>query len=75
MIALAIGILWFLIGVIVLLGVVWLALYAVKIFVAIPQRIEQLIWVIILILILIGALTLLSGGGAQITGPGHFLGR
>ena len=65
MVALAIAILWYAVGVIVLLACVWLALYAVKIFVQIPARIEQLIWVIILILILIGALTLLTGGGAN----------
>lgn len=75
MIALAISILWFAIGVIVLLAVVWLVLYGIKIFVAISQQIERLVWVIILILILIGALTLLNGGGGAIVGPGHFLGR
>jgi hypothetical protein len=66
MIGLAISILWFAIGVIVLLACVWLAIYAIKIFAAIPARIEQLIWVIVLILILIGALTLLAGGGGAI---------
>jgi len=65
MVGLAISILWFAIGVIVLLACVYLAMYAVKIFVAIPGRIEQLIWVIILILILIAALTLLTGGGVS----------
>ena len=63
MIGLAISILWLLIGVIVLLGIVWLALYVVKMFVPIPGRIEQAIWVIVLILCLIGALSLLAGGG------------
>ncbi len=69
MIALAISILWLLIGVIVLLGVVWLALYVVKLFVAIPGRIEQAVWAIVLILCLIGALTLLAGGGDAIHFP------
>ena len=63
MIGLAISILWLLIGVIVLLGVVWLALYVVKLFVAIPAPIEKAVWAIVLILCLIGALTLLAGGG------------
>ncbi len=63
MVALAISILWLLIGVIVLLGVVWLALYVVKLFVPIPDKIELAIWCIVLILCLIGALTLLAGGG------------
>jgi hypothetical protein len=64
MISLAIGILWLLIGIIVLLGVVWLALYVVKLFVAIPQPIERAVWAIVLILCLIGVLTLLAGGGS-----------
>lgn len=67
MIALAISILWLLIGVIVLLGVVWLSLYVVKLFAPIPLRIEQAVWAIVLILCLIGALTLLAGG--SIHGP------
>jgi len=62
MIELAISILW-------LVGVVWLAIYAVKIFAPIPARIEQLIWVIVLILCLIAALTLLAGGGGNIHFP------
>lgn len=63
MIPLAISILWFLIGLIVILGVVWLALYVIRLFAQIPARIEQAVWAIVLILCLIGALTLLSGGG------------
>jgi len=70
MVSLAISILWFAIGVIVLLACVWLAMYAIEIFTPIPERIKQLVWVVILILILIGALTLLNGGmGAN---PFHF---
>lgn len=63
MIPLAISILWFLIGLIVILGVVWLALYVIRLFAPIPPRIEQAVWAIVLILCLIGALTLLTGGG------------
>lgn len=69
MIALAISILWLLIGVIVLLGVVWLALYVVKLFAPVPTRIEQAIWAVVLILCLIGALSLLAGGGGTIRFP------
>jgi hypothetical protein len=69
MIGLAISILWLLIGVIVLLGVVWLALYVVKLFAQIPARIEQAVWAIVLILCLIGALTLLAGGGGSMRFP------
>jgi hypothetical protein len=63
MVGLAISILWLAIGIIVVIGCVWLLIYAIKLFVPIPGRIEQLIWVIILILCLIAALTLLAGGG------------
>lgn len=73
MIGLAINILWLVIGILVLLGVVWLALYAIKIFIAVPGRIEQLIWVVVLILCLIGLLSLLAGGGTF--HPGTFLSR
>jgi len=71
MIQLAISILWLLIGVIVLLGIVWLALYVVKLFVPIPDKIELAVWCIVLILCLIGALTLLGGGGGTLQIP-HF---
>ena len=69
MIALAISILGLLIGVIVLLGVVWLALYVVKMFTSIPDPVEKAIWVIVLILILIAVLTMLAGGGGGIQFP------
>jgi uncharacterized membrane protein len=63
MIALAINILWLLIGIIVLLAVVWLALYVVKLFCPVPDPIEKMVWAVVLILCLIGVLTLLAGGG------------
>jgi hypothetical protein len=63
MVALAISILWLLIGVIVLLGVIWLFIYVVNIFFALPDKVVKAIWAIALILCLIGALTLLAGGG------------
>jgi hypothetical protein len=69
MIALAISILWLLIGVIILLGVIWLALYVLKLFIDIPGRVEQAIWAIAGILCLIGALTLLAGGGGSMRFP------
>lgn len=69
MIELAISILWLLIGIIVLLAVVWLALYVVKLFATIPDAIEKAVWAIVLILCLIGALSLLAGGGSGIHFP------
>jgi hypothetical protein len=69
MIELAISILWLLIGVIVLLGVVWLAIYVVQLFLPLPGRIVQAIWAVVLILCLIGVLSLLAGGGGQMHFP------
>jgi hypothetical protein len=70
MIALAIQILWLLIGIIVIAGVIWLVLYGIKTFVTpIPARLEQGIWFIVLILCIIGALTILAGGGAGFHAP------
>lgn len=65
MIPLAISILWLLIGIIVLLGVVWLFIYVIKLFYPLPATVEKAIWAIALILCLIGGLTLLAGGGAE----------
>jgi hypothetical protein len=69
MIPLAISILWLLIGVIILLGVVYLALLVVKTFVDVPATVEKAIWLIVLILILIAALSMLAGGGGGIQFP------
>ncbi len=69
MIELAISILWLAIGIIVLGGVVYLLLLAIKQFIDIPANVEKAIWLIVLILILIGALTLLAGGGGHIQFP------
>lgn len=65
MIPLAISVLWWLIGVIVILGIVWLALYVIQMFAPIPAPVEKAIWIIVLILCLIGALALLSGSGGM----------
>ena len=70
MVELAISILWLLIGIICLAGVVWLVLYGIKTFVTpIPARLEQGIWFIVLLLCIIGALSLLAGGGGGIRFP------
>jgi hypothetical protein len=69
MIQLAINILWLLIGIIVICGVVYVVLYGLKNIagVPIPVRVEQGIWFIIFLLVLIGALSLLATG--SIHGP------
>jgi len=66
MLAIAIGVLWFLIGVIVLAGVVYLAIGVIENFIRpIPEKVKQGIWVIVLLLALIALLIVLSGGGVQ----------
>jgi hypothetical protein len=61
--ALAISVLWFLIGVVVLCGIVWIALYVIKMFVpTLPPRFEQAVWVIVLLLVLIALLSTIAGG-------------
>ncbi len=64
MISMAISLLWLLIGIVVLCVVIWLVLYGVKTIagVPIPDRVEQAIWFIIMILIVIAVLTILAGG-------------
>ena len=64
MIAMAISLLWLLIGVVVLCAVVYLVLYGVRTIAGlpIPAKIEQAIWFIIAILVVIGLLTILAGG-------------
>jgi hypothetical protein len=63
MIGIAISILWLAIGVIVLGGVIYLALMAVKTFIDVDARVERAIWLIFLILVLIYCLYALQGGG------------
>lgn len=71
MIDLAIAVLWLVIGIIILLGVVWLALYALKMFgLVIPPNIEKGVYLIVLIICIIAALSLLGGGGFR--GPAWF---
>ncbi len=70
MIPLAINILWLLIGVLVLLGVLWLVFYALANFgLVIPDNIKNGIYIIVLILIIIAGLSLLLGGGGSVRVP------
>ena len=63
MISTAIGILWFLVGVIVLAGVVYLAIWVIESFIyPLPEKVKQGIWVIALLLALIALLTILTTG-------------
>ena len=63
MASMAISVLWFLIGLIVLCGVVYLAIWVIESFVTpIPLQIKKGIWVIILLLALIALITAVMGG-------------
>lgn len=63
MIAMAINVLWFLIGLIILAGIVWLAIYVIETMIRpIPERVKQGIWLVVLLLALIALLTALMGG-------------
>lgn len=61
----AIGVLWFLVGLIILCGIVYLAIWVVEQFVhPIPEKVKQGVWVIILLIALIYLITILVGGGS-----------
>lgn len=64
MLAMAIGVLWFLIGLVILCGVIYLAIWVIEQFVMpIPPKVKQGVWVIVLLLALIALLTVIAGGG------------
>lgn len=69
MAAMAISVLWFLIGLIVLAGVIYLAIWVIESFIfPIPAQVKKGIWVVVLLLALIALITVLVGGG----NPFHF---
>jgi hypothetical protein len=64
MAAIAISVLWFLVGLILLCGVVYLAIWVIESFVTpIPDQIKKGVWVIVLLLALIALITIMVGGG------------
>jgi hypothetical protein len=63
-IQLAIIILVFALGVIVVLGAVYLALKAAKLFLPVEGKVEQAIWLIVVILLAITVLVMISRGTA-----------
>jgi hypothetical protein len=76
MAAMAIQVLWFLIGLIVLCGVIWLAIWVVEQFIMpIPDQIKKGIWVIVLLLALIALISVLVGGHPFRLGEGISGGR
>jgi hypothetical protein len=65
MINIAINVLWFLVGLIVLCGIVYLAIWVIESFVhPIPEKVKQGVWVIVLLLALIALLGVIAGGGS-----------
>jgi hypothetical protein len=66
MIEIAISILWFLIGLIILCGIIFLAIWVIEQFVhPIPEKVKQGVWVIVLLLALIALITVLAGGSMK----------
>lgn len=71
MINIAIGVLWFLIGLVVLCGVIYLAIWVIESFVMpIPEPVKRGVWVVVLLLSLIALLTVIATGGISgLKGP------
>jgi hypothetical membrane protein len=68
MIDIAIAFLWLLVGIVVLLGVAWLFFYVLEVMgVAVPERLKQGVYLIVIILIVIYALTIIAGGARMPT--------
>lgn len=64
MLAIATNVLWFLIALIALCGVVYLAIWVIESFVhPIPEKVKSGIWVIVLLLALIALLGAIANGG------------
>jgi hypothetical protein len=64
MAGIAIGILWFLVGLIIFCGVVWLAIWVIEQFIMpLPAKVKQGVWVIVLLIALIALITVVAGGG------------
>jgi hypothetical protein len=72
MIDMAIGVLWFLIGLIVLCGIIYLAIWVIEQFVyPIPEKVKQGVWVIVLLLALIALISVLAGGSLKLPSWRH----
>lgn len=65
MLAMAINLCWLLIYAICFAGVIWLVIYGIKQFIYdIPAKVEQGIWFIAFLIVVIAVLTMLAGGGS-----------
>jgi hypothetical protein len=66
MAAIAISVLWFLIGLIILCGIIYLAIWVIESFVTpIPEQIKKGVWIIVLLLALIALISAVVGGGVH----------
>lgn len=72
MVGIAIQLLQLLIGVIVICAVIWFVFYVLGqvMGIAIPERLVQMVWLIVLILVLIALLSMVAGG--SISSGFHF---
>jgi len=72
MIGIAISLLQLLIGVVVICAVIWFVFYVLGevMGITIPPRLQQMVWLIVLILVLIALLSMIAGG--SITSGFHF---
>jgi hypothetical protein len=72
MIGIAIQLLQLLIGVVVICAVIWFVFYILGevMGIAIPARLQQIVWLIVLILVLIALLSMVAGG--SISSGFHF---
>jgi hypothetical protein len=67
MTAIAINVLWFLIGLIILAGVIYLAIWVIEQFIMpIPEPIKKGVWVVVLLLALIALISAIAGGGLHL---------
>jgi hypothetical protein len=70
MVGIAIQVLWFLVGLIILCGIIYLAIYVIEQFVTpIPPKVKQGVWVIVLLIALIALITAIAGGGTHVINP------
>jgi hypothetical protein len=72
MIGIAIQLLQLLIGVVVICAVIWFVFYVLGqvMGITIPARLQQMVWLIVLILVLIALLSMVAGG--SISSGFHF---
>jgi hypothetical protein len=63
MVDIIIGILWVAVIAIICAGIVWIAMYLIGRVWAIPERVQQAVWAVFGLLVLIYILSVFAGGG------------